>query len=349
MKIKNEIIEFAKSIGIKYIGFSDIGFEEDFVQRLKQKREKGYLSGFEEEDENKRTDLNAILNEVKTVISIALPYRTIETKKTKPYLSKSSLGMDYHKVLKTKLEQLSGFIEENYKAKCAYFTDIGPLHDREIAKKCGIGFYGKNSNIITEKYGSFVFLGEILTDIFIDRDSQAVGGCGECNLCIKACPAKAIEEPYYVNAKKCLSYVSQKKDELSDEEINKLGLRIFGCDTCQDVCPFNKIAEASNIDEFIPEKWNIDIDEEKILGMTNKEFKDSFGKTSSGWRGKDLIKRNLIIAMGNSKNREYIKILKNYKNEKLKKYIEKSLNKLEGSLNEQKRKEKGRIYSQNNN
>lgn len=328
MNIQSEIIKFANSIGIEYIGFCDINFDEDFVLKLKERKENGHLSGFEEEDELKRIDLKALLYNVKTVISIAIPYRIIEPRKDIPYFSKSTLGIDYHKIVKEKLELIAHFLFNNYDAEGIFFSDIGPLSDREIARKCGIGFYGKNTNIITEKYGSFVFLGEILTDIYIERNSPSEGSCGDCDLCVKACPTGAIEKPYYINAKKCLSYLGQKKDELSDYEIDKLGLRIYGCDTCQDVCPLNKAAACSNIQGFIPEKWNIDINEEEILNMSNTTFRGTFGKTACGWRGNRILKRNLIIAMGNSKNKRYISLLKNYKNEKLKYYIENSIRKL---------------------
>lgn len=336
MVIKSEIIEFAKSIDIEYIGFGDIIFDEIFVKSLKERRESGHLSGFEEENENVRIDLNTLLPNVKTLIAIALPYKTIEMNKNKPYLSKSSFGIDYHYVLKKKLELLSQFIYNRFGGRCVYFCDIGPLADREIAKKCGLGFYGKNTNIITERYGSFVFLGEILTDIYIERNETLNNYCGECDLCIKACPVGAIEKPYYINAKKCLSYIGQKKEELSDTEIDNLGNRIYGCDTCQDVCPYNTKKVVSTVLEFYPEDWNYNINEEYILNMSNKDFKKTFFKTSSGWRGKGILKRNLIIAMGNSKNKGYIPMLQNIKDEKLIYYAKRSINKLECDKNEQK-------------
>jgi epoxyqueuosine reductase len=335
MNIKSKIIEFGKSIGIDYIGFSDVEFNDEFYKSIRQRRENGHLSGFEESDENIRINTRTLLPEVNTLISIIVPYRTIEVNKDKPYFSKASLGLDYHKIVKEKLELLSSFLYNNFRAKCECYCDIGPLSDREIAKKCGLGFYGKNTNIITKKYGSFVFLGEILTDIYIDRDSELETNCGECELCIKACPVGAIEKPYYINAKKCLSYVGQKKDELSDDEINSLGNRIYGCDTCQDVCPYNSIKEISTIPEFYPEEWNYNLNEEYILNMSNKDFKEKFGKTSSGWRGNKILKRNLIIAMGNSKNKNYLQILKKQKDKGLEYYVNKAIMKVESECSEE--------------
>lgn len=332
--IKNEIIEYAKSIGIECIGFSDINFSSIFKERLIERKAAGHLSGFEESDENKRSNIQQLFENAKTIISVALPYRTCNVNMKKPYLSKSSLGIDYHRIVCDKLNKIALFLNEKYNAKSIFYSDIGPLSDREAAKKCGVGFYGKNTNIITEKYGSYVFLGELLTDIYIDRDNEIESKCGDCRLCIDACPAKAIEKPYYLNAKKCLSYLTQKKGLLTDEEMNKIGLRVYGCDVCQDVCPFNKNAELSNIDEFIPEDWNMNINPIQVLKMSNKQFNKTFGKTSSGWRGKKAFQRNLIIAMGNSRDKGYIPILKEMlENEDLKYYAEKAILKLEGDGN----------------
>jgi epoxyqueuosine reductase len=332
--MKKEIIKFANSIEIENIGFSNTQFNTEFILRLQERRENGHLSGFEEADELKRMDLNSLLNNVKTIISVALPYRTWEPDCGKPYFSKSSLGSDYHKVLKKKLELLKDFLHNKYGANSIGFCDIGPLHDRELAQKSGIGFYGKNTNIITHKYGSFVFLGEILTDIFIEVDEPLESQCGECTLCINACPVGAIEKPYYINAQKCLSYVSQNKKDLTEVEIDKLGMRIYGCDTCQDVCPYNIAASRSDIKEFIPMPWNRDALKFDLLNMTNSMFKETYATTTSGWRGKNLLKRNLIIAMGNSNNKDYVDVLKKIKDEKLKYYIENSIKKLE-NVNEE--------------
>lgn len=209
--IKESIIEYANSIGIDCIGFTNTYFDENFITRLKERKNRGHLSGFEEQDENLRINIDLLLNGAKTIISIALPYKTIDIDKSKPYLSKSSLGLDYHRVLGNKLKAISQFIKDKFKAECVYYVDTSCLHDREIAKKCGIGFYGKNTNIITKEYGSFVFLGEIITDLFIENDTELNLTCGDCTLCMDACPTKAIEKPYYVNAKKCLSFITQKK------------------------------------------------------------------------------------------------------------------------------------------
>ncbi|SEF50842.1 epoxyqueuosine reductase [Caloramator fervidus] len=327
--IKEKIKEYANKIGIEYIGFSSVEFSFDFIERLKERRLNGHLSGFEEKDEFKRVDVSSILSNAKSFISIAVPYRTVDLDYSRPYLSKSSLGIDYHIVLKNKLELLKVFLKEELGAESIYFCDIGPLHDREIAYKCGIGFYGKNTNIYTKKYGSFVFLGELITDLYIEPDYPIESKCGSCDICIKSCPVGAIEKPFYLNSKKCLSFITQKKETLTYDEMIKMGSRIYGCDICQDVCPFNKKAEYSNIVDFKPESWNINIEVERFLTMSNKQFKETFQKTSAGWRGKKVLQRNLIIALANLKSKEgYNKIKSLIEDEYFSYYVKYYLNRL---------------------
>lgn len=331
MHIKNNIIGFAKSIGIEYIGFCSADFSADFIKRLEYSKQNIYNCEFQEQDILKRINVYDYMEDAKTFISIAIPYKILDINISKPYFSKSSLGLDYHIVVKKKLQIIESYIQSSFGAKTISFVDTSPLHDREIAYMCGIGFYGKNSTIITPKYGSYVFLGEILTNLNIEPDIPIDSMCRDCEICIKACPATAIKEPYYVDANKCLSYITQKKSDLTEEEQKKIGLRIYGCDTCQDVCPFNRNSKASNIKDFLPHEWNININEESFLKMSNREFNETFKKTSSGWRGKKVLQRNLIIAIGNSKDKNYLPLLRSLPhNEYLEKYISNSINKLEG-------------------
>lgn len=328
MNIKSSIIDYARKIGIECIGFTNTVFSEEFCNRLRFKREKNLLSGFEESDENKRVNTDDLLKGARSIISIALPYKYRDQNYFSPYVSKYTLGEDYHRVLTIKLELLKKYIEDNYDEKSLIFCDTGVLSDKEVARKSGIGFQGKNTNIITKKYGSYVFLGEVLTTLEIEQDIEKKSLCMNCNKCIVACPANALSENG-LDSKKCLSYITQKKEDLTNEEINTLGLRIFGCDTCQDVCPFNKEVSTSSIEEFKPLDILMNMDLEEILSMSNKEFKFKYGKHALSWRGKYIIQRNLIIAVGNSKNKEYIKILQNKKHDlKLKKYIDISIEKL---------------------
>ncbi|MEG0133924.1 MAG: tRNA epoxyqueuosine(34) reductase QueG [Clostridium sp.] len=328
MDIKNNIINYSKRIGIDYIGFSDIDFSQKFVNNLKESRIDGRLSSFEESDEFKRVDVKSLMNDGKTFISIGIGYKYNEISRTRPYLSKYTLGTDYHMIVNNKLKLLSKYIEENYNGKSMLFCDTSRLHDKEIALKSGIGFQGKNTNIITDKHGSFVFLGELLTNVFIERDLPVEEKCGECRKCIDACPVSALSDKG-IDGQKCLSYITQKKIlDISDETL--IGNRVFGCDTCQDVCHFNKGKEISSIEEFKPFDYLTNIDIEELLTISNKGFKEKYSKHALAWRGKFIIQRNVIIALGNSKKEEYIPLLLNKLNdEKLGIYAKRALEKIQ--------------------
>ncbi|KMT20823.1 tRNA epoxyqueuosine(34) reductase QueG [Clostridium cylindrosporum] len=328
MNIKNNIIDYANKIGVPYIGFTDTTFSKKFINNLKNRRNENKLSGFEEEDELKRVDIESLLNGAKTIVSIALPYKYKDQNYIEPYFSKYTMGEDYHRILTSKLNLIKSYIEDNFNEKCIFFCDTGVVSDKEIARKSGLGFVGKNTNIITKNHGSYVFLGEIITTLEIEPCNAKESLCGSCDKCIKACPAKAIDETG-IDGKRCLSYITQKKDDLTLEEMERLGNRIFGCDTCQDVCPHNKEVSTSNIDEFKPLEHSMNINLEELLFMSNKEFKIKYGRQALAWRGKFIVQRNAIIAAGNSRNKKYIEVLKKKKDDiRLQNYIDIAIEKI---------------------
>ncbi|MEF9935331.1 MAG: tRNA epoxyqueuosine(34) reductase QueG [Clostridium sp.] len=327
MNAKSSIIKFAKSIGVDYIGFSDTHFSSDFVNNLRRSREENRLSSFEESNELERVNIDSLMERPRTFISIGIGYKVNEVSTIKPYFSKYTLGIDYHRIINEKLKLISDYIKEEFDGECLQFCDTSKLHDKEIAIKCGIGFQGKNTNIITRNHGSFVFLGEILTNIYLESDEIQDNKCGDCRRCIDACPVNAIGEKG-LDGKKCLSYITQKK-VLDDGDENSLSKRIFGCDTCQDVCPYNKNIELSNTPEFEPMEYLVNIDYNEILSISNKEFKEKYTRHSLGWRGKFIIQRNVIIALGNLKERKYIPLLESkLEDDKLGVYARNALDKI---------------------
>lgn len=239
--------------------------------------------------------------ECKSIIAIAISYNV--DFKPRPEgefygkLSKSSWGLDYHIVLKDKMEQLIGRISKGIEFNYRYFVDTGPLVDREIARKAGIGYYGKNCNIINDELGSFIFLGYILTDLELEPDTPVEEKCGDCNICIKSCPTNALYKPYRLNPNRCISYLTQTKNQIEDELKSKMGRSIYGCDICQRVCPKNISAKKSIHKEFIPTNGYIELDE--IFNISNKEFKRKYGHMAFSWRGKGIIKRNADIIYNN--------------------------------------------------
>ncbi|WP_051585939.1 tRNA epoxyqueuosine(34) reductase QueG [Caldanaerobius polysaccharolyticus] len=309
-KISRDVREYALELGFDAVGFTTA---EDFDPKiLLERKDKGYLSGFEEKDVEKRVSPRLILSSAKSIIALGLSYNTpyiSENKKGYAFISRCAYGIDYHQVMEHMMLQLVEYIQKRYNVRSVYMVDTGPLVDRMVAHRAGIGWYGKNCSIINGQYGSWMFLGEIITELELIPDVPLKSKCGSCELCIKACPTKALVQPYVLNASKCLSYNTMKKGILPDEIKEKMGMRVYGCDTCQEVCPLNKGAKYSRGDWFIPRPPMPLIPLEDIVKMDNKRFKEIFKPTAASWRGKAVLQRNGLIAMGNTGDARYIKEL----------------------------------------
>lgn len=315
MSKKIHIVEFCKELGISEVGFCKCEALLELENYLKQRKILNLQNEFEEDDIYKRINPSFYMEEGKTIISIAFPYRFYGTRKENIYFSEYTRGKDYHKVVSGYLQKICDFIE-NIGGRAKYFVDSNALPERYIACKSGVGFIGKNNMLINEKYGSYVFLGEIVTDLFIEPDEPIGNKCGKCERCINACPTKSINRDFN-NPNICLSYITQKK-HIEDKWFDKFKGRLFGCDTCQRVCPFNSEVEYSNIEGFKPlvfmEKINID----ELINMDNKIFKEKYKLTSCGWRGKSIIQRNVLINVMVDKdkfNMSNLKIISPYVNE----------------------------------
>lgn len=329
---KIELIEFIESLNIDVYGFTECRVFEELREYMNGKKNLDYLTEFEKRDIEKRVNPFLSFENGKTIISMAFPYLK-EGAFYNKHFSKYTQGSDYHYVVGDYLKKICRFIEE-YGYSCKYFCDTNDLPERYIAYLCGVGCIGKNSLLYTKEYGSYVFLGEIITDcILFDeensneefynekfRDMVSFKFCGDCNRCIKSCPNNVL---LIKNFNKCVSNLTQKKS-LEDEEINNLNGMIFGCDVCQDSCPKNKNINYSHIEGFDVEKFIEDVDDDVIISMDNKFFKENFKKTSCSWRGKNLLKRNVIIK--NKNNIDFIRKLNLHETEYLDYYKNKILN-----------------------
>ena len=313
--LKSYIINKCKTLDIPIIRFTNGEVLLDAKDYLLKRQNENKQTEFEEKDIDKRIDPKKILASCKSIIVIALSYNIDYDGKTdyslKGSISKSTWGMDYHRILKEKMESLISEIQKVTDLEYKLFVDTGTLIDRELARKSGVGYFGKNCSIINDEYGSFIFLGYILTDLELKEDNEIEEKCGDCDLCIKACPTGALEAPYKLNPKRCISYLTQTKDNIPINLREKMGIKIYGCDTCQLVCPKNKGVEKSNCKEFIPKVTKGYMDLEELLNISNKQFKDKYGHMAGSWRGKNILKRNAIIAIGNMKKKENINILIN--------------------------------------
>ncbi|WP_373599563.1 tRNA epoxyqueuosine(34) reductase QueG [Paraclostridium bifermentans] len=291
----NSLKEFCKSIGVDTVGVAGIGPYYDLEKIIKKRIDKDYITGMEETVIEKRINPKVTMENVESIIVCAFPYYTEDNNKSN--ISKYCYGKDYHIVVKEKLEEIAKYISDKTEGfEYMVFVDNGPLVDRYLASISGIGYYGINNNIITDKYGSYVFIGYILNNYKFEVDDKNEKKCINCGKCIDSCPGGAILGSFEFNPKKCLSYITQKKEELDEEEINILNKsnKVFGCDICQDICPHNKNISKTNIKEFY-ENLMYSLDEDEILNISNKEFKRRYKEKAFSWRGKKIIQRNMEI------------------------------------------------------
>jgi epoxyqueuosine reductase len=241
----------SQRLGFHSCGISKAGFLEEEAPRLEtwlNQNMQGQMS-YMEDHFDKRLNPTLLVDGAKSVISLLLNYYPLELQNQDSYkVSKYAYGQDYHSVIKEKLNELLHFIQtEIGEVSGRAFVDSAPVLDKAWAAKSGLGWIGKNSNLITQKVGSFYFIAELIIDLELGYDTPTTDHCGSCTACIDACPTEAIVAPYVVDGSKCISYFTiELKDNLPQEMKGKFDDWIFGCDVCQDVCPWNKFSKPHN-------------------------------------------------------------------------------------------------------
>ncbi|OAB36918.1 epoxyqueuosine reductase [Paenibacillus macquariensis subsp. defensor] len=310
-QLKRDIKLAAPSLGIDDIGFATADPFVSLKSILQNHRDKGYESGFEEPDLDKRVTPALPSTQPASLISIAVAYpsKMVNPPKSEPgayrgILARSAWGRDYHYVLREAMQKLEDFIRERVpEAVLESMVDTGALVDRAVAERAGIGFSAKNCMIISPKWGSWIYLGDMVTNIPFPPDTPVTEDCGECTKCIDACPTGALVGPGQLDAQRCVSFLTQTKGLLEEEQMRKIGNRLYGCDTCQIVCPKNRGKSWDHNKQLLPDPEIAKPLLLPILDLTNREFKEKFGESAAAWRGKKPMQRNAIIALGNFKDR----------------------------------------------
>lgn len=308
-KLKKEMIAAAPSLGIDKIGVASADPFTGLKQILLRHRELGRESGFEEPDIEKRTNPALLFDNPQSIIAVAVAYpaKLKDPPKSEPgarrgILSRSAWGEDYHRVLRDRLAKLEQWLRERVPdLRAESMVDTGALSDRAVAERAGIGWSAKNCSIISPELGSWIYLGEMITNLPLEPDEPVTEGCGTCTKCIDACPTDALVGPGQLNSSRCISFVTQTKGMVPDELMRKIGNRLYGCDTCQTVCPVNRGKNWTHHPELQPDHELVKPLLLPLLTIGNKEFQAKYGKTSSAWRGKKPIQRNAVIALGNFK------------------------------------------------
>ncbi len=313
-QLKNDIIAYSKEIGIDKIGFASADVFTTLKERLEVQQELGYQSGFEEPDIEKRTNPLLLLPQARSIIAIALAYPSkmkdaprSTREDRRGIFCRASWGVDYHVVLREKLQKLEAFIlEKRPDALTRSMVDTGELSDRAVAERAGIGWSGKNCMIITPEFGSYVYLGEMITTIALEPDRPIEDQCGSCNKCVEGCPTGALVQGGQLDSNKCIAFLTQTKGFLPEQYRTKIGNRIYGCDTCQTICPKNKGMDFHLHPEMEPDPEIVKPKLKPLLTISNREFREKFGKISGSWRGKKPIQRNAILALAHFKDKTAI-------------------------------------------
>ncbi len=309
-ELTERIKKAALDIGFTKVGVTSAAPFDEAADRLDAWVKAGShgVMSYMERNHEKRRDVKNILPNAKSILSLALNYydesqvglipmgRTLSppvntgglrvrpTGESLPLrISRYAWGDDYHEVIGTMLEKLLEQIKIIApETEGKYYVDTGPLLEKAIAQRAGIGWIGKHTNVITREVGSWVFLAEIISNLDLEPDTPATDMCGTCSLCIEACPTAAITAPYQLDATKCISYLTielKPQNEIAPELAKKMEGWLYGCDICQDVCPWNRFEQQTLVSAFAPREENLSLTKEKIETMEQEEFSKRFRKS----------------------------------------------------------------------
>ena len=276
----------AKRLGFLSCGISEAGFLEEEAPRLEKwlRRNMHGKMQYMENHFDKRLDPRLLVDGAKSVISLLLNYYPEKTQEDPeaPKLSKYAYGTDYHFVIKDKLKHLLRFVQEEIgEVNGRVFVDSAPVLDKAWAIKSGLGWMGKHTNVLTRQVGSFYFIAELIVDMELEYDTPVTDHCGTCTACIDACPTQAIVEPYVVDGSKCISYFTiELKEAIPPEVHGKLDNWMFGCDVCQDVCPWNRFSRSHAEPLFNPHPDMLGMHRADWEELTEEVFKEIFKRSA---------------------------------------------------------------------
>lgn len=300
--LKSQYTQFIKSeakrLGFLSCGISKAGFLEDEAPRLENwlnNNRNGQMS-YMENHFDMRLNPTLLVDDAKSVVSLLLNYYPEEVQNSESFkISKYAYGEDYHFVIKDKLKEFLFSIQSNIgEVSGRAFVDSAPVLDRAWAAKSGLGWIGKSSNLITQKVGSFYFIAELIIDLDLEYDNPTTDHCGSCTACIDACPTEAIVAPYTVDGSKCISYFTiELKENIPTDMRGKFNDWAFGCDVCQDVCPWNRFSKAHSEPLFSPNSEMLSMSKKDWIEITEETFRIVFKKSPLKRAKFQGLKRNI--------------------------------------------------------
>ncbi len=298
--VKNKALK----LGFDACGISRAEFMEPEARRLEEWLNQGRhgTMSWMENHFDKRVDPTKLVPGSKSVISvIGSYYHPSQKNHTSPKIAKYAHGRDYHKVFKGKLKELFQFTESIVgEINGRFFVDSAPVLDKAWAVRSGLGWLGKNSNVLNKDIGSFFFIGELIIDVDFSYDSPTTDHCGTCTKCIDACPTDAIYEPYRVDSNKCISYLTiELKEQIPEQFRDDIGDWMYGCDICQDVCPWNSKPSETQFDDFLPREKILNKDINYWRELSNEQYDELFQGSAIRRAKFEKFKMNAVIATDN--------------------------------------------------
>jgi len=315
-----EVKDYIKELGIEIFAIIkplDFSFRKDYLIRWISSRFHGEMD-YMARNLEKRLSPEKLYPEVKSILIVGIPYDTLRwndiDKKGRGLISKYAIRRDYHRVIKKKLKKILSFLrEKNSEIQGRIYVDSAPVLEKELARLAGIGFIGKNTMLISKKFGSYFFLGELFLNIELEEIKHPPVPllCASCKRCVEACPSGAIVKPYILDASRCISYLTiEYRGIIKDDLENKMGQWIFGCDECQEVCPFNRKNKPLEVSLIPDEKRLANIKLEELILLRKEDFEEIFKGTPVKRAGYEMFMRNVFIAAGNSGKKELLQSLR---------------------------------------
>jgi len=318
MTIKESIQSLAVDVGFDAVRFTDpFGLEKnaEYFNNFIKEGHHGEMSWIEEKADRRNSPLT-LWPDVKSIIMLGMNYGPehdpLQTLRNKDNgnISVYALGKDYHDVVKKRLKQIARRIHQEHNVEVKVFVDTAPVMEKPLAAKSGLGWQGKHTNLVSKEFGSWLFLGSIFTTLEIEPDNPERDNCGSCSSCLDICPTNAFLAPYILDARRCISYLTiEYKGHIDLEYRKAMGNRIYGCDDCLSVCPWNKYAKMTTEMHYFPriELRRPQLDD--LARMDDPTFRTFFSGSPIKRIGRDYFVRNVLIAIGNSENDTYIPLL----------------------------------------
>jgi len=312
---KETIRTKAFEIGFDAVGFASAEGDPENARNLDAYLKDGRHGDMTwmETTADRRADPRAMWPEARSIVSIGMNYGPAEDPtaqiewRDRGAISVYAMGRDYHKELKKRLKQLARWMAETHDCQVKVFTDTAPVMEKPLAMKAGVGWIGKHTNLVSRRFGSWLFLGEVFTTLVLPPDAPETDHCGSCDRCLRACPTGALPEAYRIDPNRCISYLTIEHRDTIDADLSAaMGNRVYGCDDCLAVCPWNKYATPTRHEAFLP---RAELNAPRLVDLVelgDAEFRTLFTGSAVKRTGRDRLVRNTLIAIGNSGERTSI-------------------------------------------